>query len=225
MSAKILIVEDEQVVSMEIESYLKKMGYTIVAICSNADDAYYQAMHSDIDLILMDISLVDSSGIEAGKRIKAKRDIPIIFLTAYMDEDTIEKAIAVDPIAYLAKPFNRRELFVAIKIGLKKYHTSDNNERVGDIVLDNEFSFDTQSSELICCGEIVSLTKKERMLLKLFLDNPNRLISNITMEYEIWGDEPVNNNRRRTLVSRLRAKLKHKFIETRSLEGYIFRKK
>jgi len=78
--------------------------------------------------------------------------------------------------------------------------------------------------ELICCGEIVSLTKKERILLKLFLDNPNRLISNITMEYEIWGDEPVNNNRRRTLVSRLRAKLKHKFIETRSLEGYIFRK-
>lgn len=222
MNKNILVVEDESIIAMEIESYLSSLGYNIIDICSTADDAYEKAISSDVSLILMDIHLINSNGIDAALKIKEKKNIPILFLTAHMDEETIERAIEVNPVAYLTKPFNRQELFAAIKIGLSKCCSTENSLR-GETPLDHEFSFDTNSSQLICCSQEVHLSKKERQLLTLFLDNPNRLISFMAMEYELWADKPSNDSRRRTLISRLRAKLKHRFIETYASEGYIFK--
>ena len=222
MNKNILIVEDESIIAMEIESYIIKLGYTVIDICSSENDAYKKALEDEVDLILMDIFLREGDGIDAAKRIKRHKEIPIIFLTAHMDEKSIERSLEVDPVAYLTKPFNRQELFAAIKIALSKCCTIENSV-VGNIYLDYEFSFDSKSAQLICCGEEVHLSKKERQLLALFLDNPNRLISFMTMEYELWPDKPSHDSRRRTLISRLRAKLKHKFIDTLSSEGYVFR--
>ena len=217
----ILIVEDESIVAMEIDSYLSRCNYNIVGICSNGDDAYEMAINLNVDLILMDIFLLNSNGIETAIKIKEKKNnMPIVFLTAYMDEETIDKAVATNPVAYLIKPFNRKELLASIKIGLLDKNRLYSN-RVGDVYLDSEFSFDNKTSQLICCGEVVHLTKQERLLLIFFIENNNRLISNNMIEYEIWPDKPSNDSRRRSLLSRLRSKLKHKFIETISSEGYI----
>ena len=226
MKNNILVVEDETIVAMEIESYLISLDYNIVAICSTANEAYEEAISKSVDLVLMDIYLRESNGIEATAKIKKiKPHLPIIFLSAFMDEESITKAIEVNPEAYLMKPFNRNELAVAIKIGLKHKETqiTKKNRLKGDIFLNNEFSFEPKTSQLICCGEIVSLTKKERILLKLFLKIPNTLINIATIEYELWPDKPNNDSRRRSLISRLRAKLKHHFIETYSSEGYVFK--
>ncbi len=223
MSAKkILIVEDETIIAMEIESYLLKFGYEVIDICSTANEAYQKAIENDVDLILMDIYLMEGDGIDASIQIKKEKDIPIIFLTAHIDEETIERAIEANPTAYLMKPFNRQELFAAIKIALKSLD-SKKDVVVGNIVLDHEFSFNTKKLQLICCGEEVHLTKKERELLVLFLNNKNRFISFMDMEYELWPDKPSSANRRRTLISRLRSKLKHRFIDSYSSEGYIFK--
>lgn len=223
MSANILIVEDESIIAMEIESYLSKLGYNIVAICSDAKTAYKKAINNNVDLILMDIYLINSDGIDASIKIKKTKSIPIIFLTAHMDEATIERAVSTNPVAYLSKPFNRKELYAAIKIGLKQADIHEHN-LIGDIVLDTEFSFDSKSQDLICTNEIVSLSKKERLLLTLFLNNTNALITPMQMEYEIWPGKPSSDTARRTLISRLRTKLKYKFIETHFAEGYIFKK-
>jgi len=221
MNKNILIVEDESIVAMEIESYLLSLNYNITAICSTADEAYKKAISNDIDLVLMDIYLIESDGIEATIRIKKiKPNLPIIFLSAYMDEETINRAIEVNPEAYLSKPFNRKDLAVSIRIALKN---KESLMMTGDIILDNEFSFDTKSLELICCGENVSLTKKERTLLLLFLKQKNHLLTIEKIEYELWPNKPSNDSRRRSLISRLRAKLKHKFIETHASEGYVFK--
>lgn len=223
MNKNILIVEDESIVAMEIESYLLSLNYKVTAICSTANDAYEKAISNDVDLVLMDIYLIDSDGIEATARIKeVKPNLPIIFLSAYMDEETIDRAIEVNPEAYLTKPFNRKDLAVSIKIALKH---RESIMSTADILFDSEFSFDTKTLELICCGEYVSLTKKERRLLTLFLKKKNQLITIENIEYELWPNRPSNDSRRRSLISRLRAKLKHKFIETHASEGYIFRVK
>jgi len=222
MSAKILIVEDEKNTSLEIQDYLVTLGYTVVGICVTANSAYEKSLHSKIDLILMDDKLIGSNGIDAAIKIREKRDIPIIFLSELMDEETIDRAIKVDPVAYLVKPFNHLELCAAIKIGLSHCCSSENT-LIGDIPLDHEFSFDSKSSQLICCNQEVHLSKKERRLLELFLKYPNNLISFMTIEYELWADKPSNDSRRRTLISRLRAKLKHRFIETYASQGYIFK--
>ena len=221
MSIQILIVEDESIVAMEIEQYLTKLGYSIVALCTNADDAYKKTMQHHIDLILMDIYLIESNGIDAAIKIKAREDIPIIFLTAYMDEETIAKAVNTNPVAYLTKPFNRKELYAAIKIGLNHVHHSLSLQ--GDIILDTEFSFDTNSSELIYLNEVIHLSKKENMLLLLFLKNQNILITPMMMECEIWPDKQSSASTIRTLISRLRSKLNYKFIYTHFAEGYIFK--
>jgi len=215
MCANILIVEDESIVAMEIEEYLLNEGYSIVAVCSNAKDAYETAINNQVDLILMDISLMDSSnGIEAGKQIKkVKENIPIIFLTSFMDEYTIDKAIEIDPVAYLSKPFNQQELLASIKIALRHRGVSKDVEHT-TIKIDDEFSFYVMNSELICNGELVRLNKKERTLLQLFIERANQLISNESIEYTVWPDTVSNDNARRILINRLRKKLKHKFIDT-----------
>jgi DNA-binding response OmpR family regulator len=219
---KILIVEDENIVAKEIKSYLSNLGYHIISIISSAKNAYYQAIKHEVDLILMDIYLQKNNAITIALKIKKEKNIPIIFLSAHMDEASIDRAIQVNPVAYLTKPFNRQELFAAIKIGLSHCRRTEHS-LIGDIVLDYEFSFDSKSSQLICCGEEIHLSKKERQLLKLFIQHKNMLISFMTMEYELWVDKPSNDSRRRTLISRLRTKLKHRFIETYASEGYIFK--
>jgi DNA-binding response OmpR family regulator len=226
MKANILIVEDESIVAIEIESYLLSLNYNVVALCSTADEAYEKAIQNDVDLVLMDIYLIESNGIDATARIKkVKPYLPIIFLSAYMDEETIDRAIEVDPQAYLMKPFKRKELSVAIRIGLNSKQSTlyHQNQIKGDIFLDSEFTFDSKTSELICCGEVVGLTKKERILIQLFLKYKNRLLSISLMEYTLWPDKPSNDSRRRSLISRLRAKLRHRFIRTHASEGYIFK--
>jgi len=95
-------------------------------------------------------------------------------------------------------------------------------ELSSSIKLDNNFSFDTLSLQLIYNNEAVGLSKKERLLLKLFMGRVNQLISNETIEYEIWSEQSSSDSRRRTLVSRLRAKLDHRFIATYASEGYVF---
>ena len=95
-------------------------------------------------------------------------------------------------------------------------------ELSSSIKFDNNFSFDTLSLQLIYNNNVVSLSKKERLLLKLFISRVNQLIPNETIEYEIWSEQPSSDSRRRTLVSRLRAKLDHRFIATYASEGYVF---
>jgi DNA-binding response OmpR family regulator len=222
MPINILIVEDEKKSSVEIKSYLIKLGYSITGICDTTKDAYRQSINNKIDLILMSDRLIKNDGLLDALEIRKECNIPIIFLSAEMDENIIDKAIILDPIAYLVKPFNHKELAAAIKIALSHTH-HEKHHILGNIPLDHEFSFDTKSEQLICCSEEVHLSKKERQLLELFLNNKNRLISFMTMEYELWADKPSNDSRRRTLISRLRAKLKHRFIETYASEGYIFK--
>ena len=109
------------------------------------------------------------------------------------------------------------------KLGFNVIGVVPNRETsISDIKLDNDFSFDSLSSQLICNGEPVKLSKKERLLLKLFISMANQLISNETLEYEIWSEQPPSDSRRRTLVSRLRTKLDHRFIATYASEGYVF---
>jgi len=223
MKKNILIVEDEALVAIEIESYLLSLNYNVVAIASTAKMAVEKALHDDIDLILMDISLQEGDAIDATILIRQhKCNLPIIFLSSYMDELTISRALSVNPKAYLFKPFNCKELEIAIKIALKPLNEFL-FEQKGDVYLDEEFSFNTQTLELFCCGELVHLTKKERILFQLFLNQKNRLVSIEEIEYRLWENKPSSDTRRRSLISRLRAKLNHKFITTFSSEGYIFK--
>ena len=222
----ILIVEDESIVAMEIGSYIQKLGYAVTDTCSNAHDAFKVINHKKIDIIMMDICIKgELDGIEVAAIIKKNHPhIEIIFLTAHMDDFNVDRAIAINPIAYLSKPFNREELRVFLKIALHKIRkdTPTGTMNQHNIILDHEFSYNQVNHTLYCCNEIIPLTKKENELLKLLLEHRNNILDYYTIENIIWPNKETNTNTVRTLVKRLRQKLKHKFIETVSSRGYIF---
>ena len=216
----ILIVEDESIVALELQQYVQSLGYRVVSTVSNAVDCLHHTNSEKIDLILMDVYIKgDVDGIACAAEIKSLHNIPIIYITAFSDEETLERAVATNPSAYLVKPFNRDELKVALKIGLSRVK---NRERVGDVVFDDEFSFDISIEELILDGEVIHLTKQEKKLLLLLLEFKNSVVSIYEIENELWPNKEANENTRRALISRLRVKLNYKFIETVHSEGYIF---
>jgi PAS domain S-box-containing protein len=130
MSApSILIVEDEVIVAMELKSRLTSLGYVVVGTEGYGEDAVKTATARKPDLLLMDITLAgDIDGIEAARIIHETQDIPVIYLTAHSDEQTLQKAKQGDPFAYLVKPFTESSLRTAIEVALHK-HAKDRQAR------------------------------------------------------------------------------------------------
>ncbi|UCD33484.1 MAG: response regulator [Desulfobacterales bacterium] len=118
---KILVVEDEVVIAMSLQRRLTSMGYDVVGICHNAETGIEMARKLDPDLILMDIMMPGNlDGISGAQAIKAEFDIPVIFLTAYTEDQLIEKAKQIEPHGYLVKPIQDRELKAAVEIAIYK---------------------------------------------------------------------------------------------------------
>ena len=90
----------------------------------------------------------------------------------------------------------------------------------GDIILDDEFSYDSKEHQLICCSQYIHLTKRENELLQLLLASKNTIVTFYEIENTIWPDKPPIESTRRALMSRLRSKLKHQFIKTVAGIGY-----
>ncbi len=118
----ILVVEDENIVAKDIQMSLRKLGYNVVAICSNGEAAINAVEEHAPDIVLMDIMLKgDMSGIEAAEQIIARFNIPIIYLTAYADESTLSKAKITEPYGYIIKPFKEIDLRTSIEMAQYKH--------------------------------------------------------------------------------------------------------
>ncbi len=128
-NAKILVVEDERITAEDIKRSLEKTGYNVPAIVSTGEDAVKFSEKYKPDLVLMDIVLDGKvDGIEAAETIRTKFAIPVIYLTAYSDKNTVERAkttnpsafILKEPYGFLHKPFEENELYAAIDIILDR---------------------------------------------------------------------------------------------------------
>jgi putative two-component system response regulator len=128
---QILIVEDESIVAKDIKNTLEMMGYEVPDIISSGEELLEKIEEFTPDLILMDIMLKgDLNGIEATNKIKAKKDIPIIYLTAYSDESTIQSIKTTESYGYLLKPFKEAELGTSIEMAIHKHKAKQKNSQV-----------------------------------------------------------------------------------------------
>lgn len=122
MRAKLLIVEDEGIVALNIQRRLEGIGYSIVASVSSGEEAIAAAGEMNPDLVLMDIKLEGSvDGIEAAAQIRWRFQIPIVYLTAYTNEETLNRAKLTEPYGYILKPFEARDLATTIEVALYKH--------------------------------------------------------------------------------------------------------
>ncbi|MES2532942.1 MAG: ATP-binding protein [Pseudomonadota bacterium] len=123
-SARILVVEDDRVVARDLKQQLTRLGYDVVGTTSRGEDASALALATSADLALTDIRLEGRmDGIDAAQDIRLACDIPVVFLTAYADDETLKRARMTEPFGYLLKPFEDSQLRTAVEMALYKHAT------------------------------------------------------------------------------------------------------
>jgi hypothetical protein len=121
-SAQVLVVEDERIVAKSIQNELRSLGYRVPVTAATAEEAIDRAMETHPDVVLMDIVLKgERDGIAAAEEVRNRLDIPVIFLTAYGDEETLRRAKVTEPFGYLLKPYEEKELQTTIEMALYKH--------------------------------------------------------------------------------------------------------
>jgi PAS domain S-box-containing protein len=120
--ARILVVEDESIVALDLKKRLGNLGYEVPAVAASGEKAIEDAAAFQPDLLLMDIKLRGSlDGVETARLIRERYDVPIIYLTSYTDQETIRRASGTHPYGYLVKPYSDRELHSSVEIALNKH--------------------------------------------------------------------------------------------------------
>jgi len=120
--ARILVVEDEQIIALDVKATLESCGYIVVGQTDRGDDAILKTAELHPDLVLMDIGLKgEMNGIESAAQIRARYDLPVIFLTAFADHSTVGYAREAEPFGYVLKPFEENELTIAIEMAFYKH--------------------------------------------------------------------------------------------------------
>lgn len=233
MGQQVLVVENEEIVAFDLEVCLANLGYN-VALATTGEDAMATATQSRPDVVLMDIHLDGSmDGIGAAEWIRRETGIPLIFLTAHASNDTIERALTVDPAGYIVKPFNEKSLAASIRIALNQGSRGQHGAAmvhskpdpapeitVGNLRIDNiryqVFEGDTE----------IRLTKKELSILQCLAERPGVPISADDLLTKAWGAQYVHYIQAlRVHVGHLRQKIERRrssnvLIETVRGVGY-----
>jgi DNA-binding response OmpR family regulator len=216
-SIKILIVEDESIVALDIKKALQKLNYNVVAIAKNYKMAMEQFKKYKPSIVFMDIHLNNSKkdGIETVKDIQKIEHVPIIYLTAFSDETTLKRAIHTNPVSYLVKPFKMEELKSTILLAQHKMNHS-NHPEIDEYCTALGFGYYYNRKDEILFYEniYIKLSVNEKKLLNILLDAKGAIVSNTNLEHMLWPNEPVSRSSLRTLIYRLRSKLEHKLVET-----------
>lgn len=220
---KILLLEDDKLIAKNLKEILEKWGYEVVDINSTAEDAF-EIMYSDcIDLIISDIEikgLVD--GIEASKVFQNIYNTPIIFITAYSDDEKIQRASTLkNMIGYLIKPIRIADLKQLIDVADEKYNLSHKNHL---ICIDENYIYNKRNKKLLKNDIEIELTRNEKLLLSILINSKDEVVSYDTINESIWQNQDVPNGTRRQLIYRLKNKLKDLNLCSQKGIGVSFKK-
>lgn len=141
----VLVVEDEAIVSKDIQHSLKKLGYNVVGAASTGEKAIEMAGNLSPDIVLMDIMLKGKlTGIDAAEEIRMKHNLPVIYLTAYADEATLSKAKVTEPYGYIIKPFKEIDIHTSIEMAIYKHTKASEIKKERDFLYSIVDSKDTK---------------------------------------------------------------------------------
>jgi len=158
----VLVVEDESIVSKDIQHSLKKLGYNVVGAANNGETAVSLALEHMPDIILMDIMLKgEMNGIEAADAIRKETNIPVIFLTAYADESTLAKAKVTQPYGYIIKPFKEIDIHTSIEMSLYKH------KKETEVLKERDLLYSLVENKEASSGRDIMFVKSNSRLVKL----------------------------------------------------------
>lgn len=220
INSKVLIVEDEFIIAKDIKKVILELNFEVTDIVYKPNDIFNSIKTNQPDIILMDIGLKGKlSGIDIVKKLYKDLYIPVIYLTAYINDDTINEAIKTNPIAYLIKPFNRFELKSMVLLGLHKSKLLKDKELLN---LGDNFYFDQNNKKLYNEKNIIKLGEKETKLLDFLILSKGRVVFFNEIIDEIWNDEidNVSQDAVRIMIYRLRNKLYPQLIQSVPYQGF-----
>lgn len=212
----VLYIEDDEGVRTINSRFLKRM-FDKLYEAKDGEEGYelYKKYHPDI--ILTDIKMPKLDGISLAKRIrKDDENTKIIISTAFSDKEYLIEAIELKLEKYIIKPLTNRNLLPA----LTKAVEALDKERDFTFYLDEDFYFDSNSSQFYLNNEVMDLTKKELNFLKLLILNKDRVVSYEEIEKFVWNDEYMSFNSLRTTIGFLRKKIPFNCIKNISNIGY-----
>lgn len=213
---KILIVEDESIVALDIRSALRKLNYEVTDMVTSYEQAIQSVKNNCPDIALLDINLQNSKdGIAIAKKLQKMMDISVVYLTAFSDDDTLQRAVKTNPLGYILKPFTRAELKSSLILAIHKMNIS--KEIIPDkntIDLGFNYYYNTKQEQLYLTNLPVRLSIKENNLLQLLIHARGSILSFQDIEHQLWPAESISQSTLRTLIYRMRTKLEHRLIET-----------
>lgn len=220
---KILYAEDDETIAFLTQDTLEQNNYTVVH-CNNGEKALREFKNQEFDLCVFDIMMPLIDGFELAEKIRQlNTEIPIIFLSAKtLKEDRI-KGLKLGADDYLVKPFSIEELLLKIEIFLKR----SSKKHIQDIetYLIGNYKFDSKNYTVFNATEKISLTQREAELLKLFIDNKNKVLKREEILKALWGEDDYFMGRSLDVfISRLRKIFaQEKGIAIENLHGIGFK--
>ncbi|NLN87541.1 MAG: response regulator transcription factor [Syntrophomonadaceae bacterium] len=202
---KILFVEDDKVIAAGLCYSLTQEGYSVTH-CLNVEAAKMMLSENSFDLAILDLSLPDGSGYYICRMIKARADIPVIFLTAIDDEVNVVMGLDMGADDYITKPFRIRELLSRIKSVLRRY---DKTEPAQTLLEFSGLKIDTARAKVYKGEQEISLTSLEYRLLLIFANSEGRVLSRNQLLEGLWdvAGDFVNDNTLTVYIKRLREKI------------------
>jgi len=169
---KILVVEDERIIAMDIAANLRDCGYDVVGTAASTAEALQVIKQTAPDLVIMDIVLDgESDGIDAADKIWREHSIPVIYLTAYTTNSMLDRAKLTNPFGYLVKPFKTEELHASIQMALHRVKSEAVQPETGGLLqtLKTLQTAEGNSASTAQANRIGALSPRERQVLELFL--------------------------------------------------------
>ena len=222
----IFLLEDDEAIGIGLTYSLENEGYN-VTLAKSVKEAEKIIDEKEFSLYILDLTLPDGSGYDVCKRIKAKGDLPVIFLTAYDDEVNVIMGFELGADDYISKPFRVKELMLRIKSVMRRY----SNETSDGIIKINNLKINTNEAKVYKNNEEIILTAMEYRLLLILLSNRGKVLSRTALLENIWdvAGDFVEDNTLTVYIKRLRDKIqedpaKPEFIKTVRGLGYVIEK-
>jgi DNA-binding response OmpR family regulator len=230
MPKKIVIVEDEVITQRFLQDIFSQYDTAVVGCFDNAGDLLANIKGLACDMILMDINIKGPvDGIQLARKILEKHDLPIVFITAHNDDETLEETLELSPYGFICKPFTSKDVVVTLQIAYKRYlahtkaldaqsiTTAINSE---DITISEKYRYAKNTAQLYRDGTPINLTKNQSALIEILVQNLDQTVSYEVLVSFIWGEGHISDSALRTLVYSLRKLLPDLPIVSHSKAGY-----
>jgi len=221
----IMVVEDDLFTQKYLKRVLIELDIQEVDCFSNANIVLEQIKFKTYDLILMDIALSGSmDGIQLSKQILLVTTVPIIFISAYGDDETFEESLEISPYGFLQKPFGMQDLKKTLFLGYKRYlseHSRGETKVYSEyITINSEYTYSNKNRHLYQNKTRVKLNAREQKFIDILVKNVDSVVNYNELVYNIWDNYPIAESSLRTLVYTIRKKFPTLPIVSYSKVGY-----